>query len=237
MAADRARPGEAGLSAPPSLAGVRLILIRHGETPSNVAGALDTARPGAPLTPLGHRQAAAIPAVLTTSRIAAVHASPLIRTQLTADPLARARGVAVDVSEGLEEIGAGALEMHTTVESVETYADTVASWITGDLGVAMPGGEDGHTFFGRYDAAVRALATGHAADATVVAFSHGAAIRAFAARHGAPHDQRLRNTGAVVLEGSPAAGWSVTGWSSDPLGGAHLADPGAADPTGEPDPV
>lgn len=216
---------------------MRLILIRHGETPANVAGALDTARPGAPLTPLGHRQAAAIPAVLTTSRITAVHASPLIRTQLTAGPLGRARGVEVVVSEGLEEISAGALEMHTTVESVDRYADTVAAWIAGDLGATMPGGEDGHAFFDRYDAAVRALATGHADDATVVAFSHGAAIRAFAARHGGPPKGRLRNTGAVALEGSPTAGWSVTGWSSDPLGGAHLADPGAVDPTGEPDPV
>ena len=27
---------------------MRLILIRHGQTPSNVAGALDTALPGAP---------------------------------------------------------------------------------------------------------------------------------------------------------------------------------------------
>lgn len=216
---------------------MRLILIRHGETPSNVTGALDTARPGAPLTPLGHRQAAAIPAVLTTSRIAAVHASPLVRTQLTADPLARARGIEIVVSEGLEEIGAGALEMHTAAESVDRYAETVTSWIAGDLGVAMPDGEDGHAFFGRYDDAVRSLATGHADDATVVAFSHGAAIRTFAARHGGPPEQRLRNTGAVVLDGSPGTGWAVTGWSSDPLGGAHLIDAGAADPTGEPDPV
>jgi len=137
---------------------VRLILIRHGETPSNVAGALDTARPGAPLTPLGQRQAAALPAVLTTSPVAAVYASPLVRTQLTATPLAQARGLDIVVVEGLEEIGAGALEMHTHAESIDTYADTVSAWITGDRGVAMPGGEDGHSFFGRFDHAVRVLA-------------------------------------------------------------------------------
>lgn len=216
---------------------MRLILIRHGETPSNVAGALDTAAPGAPLTPLGHRQASAIPPVLTIEPITAVYASPLVRTQLTAAPLAAARGIDVVVRDGLEEIDAGHLEMKTDAAAVASYADTVTAWIAGDLGAAMPGGADGHDFFGRYDAAVGAITGDHADDATVVAFSHGAAIRTFAARHGGPQEARLLNTGAVVLEGSPYRGWVVTRWSRDPLGGAHLADPVAVDPTGDPDPV
>jgi probable phosphoglycerate mutase len=216
---------------------VRLILIRHGETPSNVAGALDTAVPGAPLTALGHRQAAALPAVLTTEPVAAVHASPLVRTQLTAAPLATTRGLDVVVSDGLEEIAAGHLEMRTDADAIAAYADTVAAWIKGDLGVTMPGGTDGHAFFERYDAAVRALVDGHAPSATVVAVSHGAAIRTFASRHGGPREQRLLNTGAVVLEGSPTDGWAVTRWSHHPLGGAHLIDEQAVDPTGDPDPV
>lgn len=216
---------------------MRLILIRHGETPANVAGALDTARPGAALTPLGRRQASALPAVLVDEPIAAIHASALIRTQLTAAPLAADRAAEVVVSEGLEEIRAGALEMHTSAESVDTYAETVSAWIAGDLGVRMPGAEDGHAFLERYTDAVDALTSGHREDATVVAFSHGAAIRTFAARHGGPREERLRNTGAVFLDGSPRGGWSVTAWLGDPLGGPHLLDAGAVDPTGEPDPV
>jgi broad specificity phosphatase PhoE len=216
---------------------VRLILVRHGETPSNVAGALDTAFPGAPLTTLGHRQAAAVPQALAAERIVAVHASPLVRTQLTATPLAAARGLDVVVSDGLEEIAAGDLEMRTDDEAIAAYADTVAAWIAGDLGTAMPGGPDGHSFFDRYDAAVRGLAGAQPEDATVVAVSHGAAIRTFAARHGGPREARLLNTGAVVLEGSPDAGWTVTRWSREPLGGAHLIDESAHDVTGDPDPV
>jgi release factor glutamine methyltransferase len=38
---------------------VRLLLIRHGQTPSNVLGLLDTAPPGPGLTDLGVEQAAA----------------------------------------------------------------------------------------------------------------------------------------------------------------------------------
>ncbi|KQW47116.1 histidine phosphatase [Nocardioides sp. Root1257] len=216
---------------------MRLILIRHGETPSNVAGALDTAIPGAPLTPLGHRQADAIPAALADEAITAVHASPLVRTQLTATPLATARGLEIVVSDGLEEIGAGELEMRTDQLSISSYASTVTAWIAGDLAVPMPGGPDGHSFFNRYDAAVGAIAAGHADDATVVAVSHGAAIRTFAARHGGPREERLLNTGAVVLDGDPSSGWTVARWSRDPLGGAHLVDEQALDPTGDPDPV
>jgi broad specificity phosphatase PhoE len=216
---------------------VRLILIRHGETPSNVAGALDTAFPGAPLTELGHRQAAALPTVLTAEPIAAVYASPLIRTQLTATPLATVRGLEIRVTDGLEEIAAGELEMRTDQLSIGSYASTVTAWIAGDLAVPMPGGADGHAFFGRYDAAVAGIAGDHADDATVVAVSHGAAIRTFAAKHGGPREERLLNTGAVVLEGTPAAGWTVVHWSRDPLGGVHLIDAEAADPTGDPDPV
>ena len=35
---------------------MRLLLIRHGETPGNVLGQLDTAHPGPGLTDLGERQ-------------------------------------------------------------------------------------------------------------------------------------------------------------------------------------
>lgn len=218
---------------------MRLILIRHGQTPANVAGALDTARPGAPLTALGQRQADALPTAIAAlaGPVTAVHASPLVRTQLTAAPLASSLGVPVPVVEGFEEISAGSLEMRSDDEAVAAYADTVAAWIDGSLGVAMPGGPDGHAFVERYDAAVRAATADHHDDAVVVAVSHGAAIRTFAARHGGPREERLLNTGAVVLDGSPSAGWSVVHWSRDPLGGAHLADESAPDPTGEPDPV
>ena len=37
------------------VAGTSTLLIRHGQTPSNVAGALDTGRPGPGLTALGRR--------------------------------------------------------------------------------------------------------------------------------------------------------------------------------------
>jgi len=217
---------------------MRLLLIRHGQTPSNVAGALDTARPGAGLTPLGHAQAAAIPAALAEEEVVAVHASVLTRTQLTAAPLATARGLEVTVVEGLEEIAAGDLEMHTERASVEAYVGAIGRWAHGELDHAMPGGPDGHAFFQRYDAAVAAIHAAHP-DATVAVVSHGAAIRLWVAARagnvGPEHavEQRIMNTGMAVLEGSPTSGWTLLEWHEEPLGGVDLEDPAAHDVTGD----
>lgn len=220
---------------------MRLLLIRHGQTPSNVAGALDTAPPGAGLTRLGQAQAEAIPAALAGEELDGVYASPLIRTQLTATPLARALGLDVRVTEGLEEIAAGDFEMRTDEESVRAYIETVAAWAEGDRGRAMPGGRDGHEFFERYDAAIRAIAAAHRPDATVAAVSHGAAIRLWASTRGENVDtleavqRRLMNTGLAALEGDPDRGWELVRWQSEPLGGLDLQDLVAHDVTGEPE--
>jgi probable phosphoglycerate mutase len=217
---------------------VRLYLIRHGQTPSNVAGELDTAPPGAGLTDLGRLQARSLVDVLATERLAAIYASPLVRTQLTAAPLAQAHGLEVEVQPGLEEIRAGEFEMRSDEDAVAAYLGCLVGWMLGDPDRVMPGSHDGHAFFARYDAAVRAIADRHAQDETVVAFSHGAAIRAYTAMRAAGVDardvseRRMMNTGGVVLDGG-ADGWRLVRWSSEPLGGADLADRAAHDVTGD----
>lgn len=219
---------------------MRLLLIRHGQTPSNVLGALDTARPGADLTSLGLTQAAAIPHVLRDEPIRAVFASPLVRTQLTAAPLAVARGLEVQVIEGIEEISAGDLEMRNDHDSARDYIETAWSWATGNLDPALPGGEDGHGFFARYDAALAQIADAHP-DATVAVVSHGAAIRVWTASRAANAQtvlaagRPIQNTGMCVLEGDPTTGWLLEQWQEAPLGGTGLEDQLAHDITGDPE--
>ena len=89
---------------------MRFQLVRPGQTPSNVAGQLDTAFPGASLTPRGHRQARALPQVFGRGQVQAIDASTLNRTQLTAKPLSESTGTPVHVLDGLEEISAGKLD-------------------------------------------------------------------------------------------------------------------------------
>ncbi|WP_194419801.1 histidine phosphatase family protein [Microbacterium abyssi] len=217
---------------------MRLLLIRHGQTPSNVAGALDTARPGAALTALGFAQAAAIPQVLESEQVDGVYASVLTRTQLTGQPFALARGLGIRVREGLEEISAGHLEMRNDGDAVQEYIEGGWRWANGDLAHAIPDGESGHDFFDRFDAAIAGIAQDHAAAAVV---SHGAAIRVWASSRAAnvasetAVQRRLQNTGMCVLDGDPDSGWVLQRWHEEPLGGIDLEDRLARDVTGEPE--
>lgn len=217
---------------------MRLLLIRHGQTPSNVIGALDTARPGAALTTLGYAQASAIPRVLAEERIDALYASVLTRTQLTGQPLASARGFDLEVREGLEEITAGDFEMRTDAEAVQGYVEAGWRWVSGDLGYRVPGGESGDEFFERYDAAIAEIAQNHQ---TAVVVSHGAAIRVWASCRATnvvsetAAQRRIQNTGMCVLEGDPVSGWELRSWHEEPLGGVQLEDELAHDITGEPE--
>ena len=216
---------------------MRLLLIRHGQTPGNVLGQLDTAHPGPGLTELGTRQAVALANVLRDEPIDALFASTLLRTQLTAEPLSRVRGLDVEVRRGLHEIEAGELELRSDRNSIRRYLETVYAWGLGDVGVAMPGGPDGHAFFERFDAGIAEIAASGAEVAAAV--SHGAAIRVWVAsraRNVAPSfgaENPLDNTGVVVLDGGPTEGWTLTTWSGTPVGGPALVDDSAEDPTGE----
>jgi broad specificity phosphatase PhoE len=216
---------------------MRLVLIRHGQTPSNVRGALDTLVPGPGLTRLGRRQAAAIPRALAEERIEAVYASVQTRAQLTAAPLAKSLRLPVQVREGLREISAGDLEMNNDKASVETYHSISFGWSAGLLDERMPGGETGREVFGRFDAVVAEMASTGAG--TVACVAHGQIIRAwvgarstnvnadFAAKH------VLHNTGLVIAEGNPVSGWTTVSWTGTPLGGPLVDEGAAIGPGGE----
>jgi broad specificity phosphatase PhoE len=219
---------------------MKLLLIRHGQTPGNVLGQLDTAHPGPGLTELGDRQAEALARSLVNERIDALYASTLIRTQITAAPLGRLHGLDVEVLDGLHEIEAGSLEKLTDHESHKRYMGTVISWAAGDLDRRMPAGPDGHDFFQRFDAAIaRVLERVSGPEATAAVVSHGAAIRTWAGRRAEDADHEfaakhvLANTGIVALEGDPDNGWKLLHWDGSPVGGLALADPTAEDPAGK----
>ena len=117
---------------------MRLMLIRHGQTPANVLGLLDTAHPGPGLTELGQQQAARIPQSLDGAPIDALFASTLVRTQLTAAPLSAERSLDATVLPGLHEIEAGSLEGNSDRDSVIRYLKTTFAWGIGELDARMP---------------------------------------------------------------------------------------------------
>jgi broad specificity phosphatase PhoE len=213
---------------------MRILLIRHGQTIDNVNGELGTLVPGPELTDLGRRQAAAIPDALASEPIEAVYVSTMQRTRLTAEPLARTRGLDIHELDGLREITAGELEGQSDETAIRTYMGTIFSWWN-DFGGRIPGGEDGNEFYARFTGAIERIAAEH--DGTVAVFSHGAAIRTWSCWSSQNLDQQfskthpLENTAVVVVEGSPAEGWTATYWAGEPIGGAELEDVTAPDPT------
>jgi broad specificity phosphatase PhoE len=213
-----------------------LLLIRHGQTPSNVRGLLDTSSPGPGLTPLGQRQAAEIPEGLAGTPVDAIWASTLVRTRLTAAPLAAERGLDVGELPGIHEIGAGSLELRGDHPAIRTYLETVFGWGLGELDRRMPDGENGHEFFERYDASIERAIRDAAAPVVV---SHAAAIRVWVAGRAVnvppsfAGQRELDNTGVVELSGDFGSGFTLVSWQGTPVGGADLADATADDPTGE----
>ena len=215
---------------------MRLLLIRHGQTPSNVRDLLDTEAPGPGLTALGEAQALALAQGLSDEPIGSLFASNLTRAQLTATPMGAELDLPITVRRGIREVEAGDLEMRGDRDSIERYMSTIFAWSHGELDRRIPGGESGRSVLSRFDEVVDEAAETDAE--TVALVSHGAAIRfwcaarvenvspEFVARNG------LGNTGIVVLEGKPTAGWHGISWMGEALGGPVL-DRGEEGPTGE----
>jgi probable phosphoglycerate mutase len=195
---------------------MRLFLVRHGQTPANVARQLDTAHPGLDLTDVGREQAEALAHRLEGEDLGAIYVSDLVRTHQTAEPLARALGLELIVLPGLREIQAGDWEMST---EWGPYVEAVAAW-RDDPTRAIPGGDTGVGFLERYTEAVRRIADdGHE---SAVAVSHGAAMRVWCSVSlGLGVDffdnRRIDNTHIVTMEGDPDAGWKLLAWGDEPI--------------------
>ena len=191
---------------------MRLLLIRHGRTASNVARLLDTAPPGAPLDDVGLDQARALADTLADEPIEAVYASDLIRSQQTAEPLALRHGLEVIVRAGVREIQAGEDEM--SADWVR-YLTTIISWQS-NIDTRIPGGETGREVLARFDAVLgEARAKGHR---TIAVVSHGAMIRTWAATRATNltldflRTTSLENTLVVDLADAADGSWQVTRW-------------------------
>jgi len=184
-----------------------LLIVRHGETASNAARIVQT--PGTPLNALGRAQAERLAARLLEHHrerpIGCVVASDLRRAEMTAEPVAGALGLPVQVEPLLAERNFGDLRGRA-------YADIGLDIMA--PGYTPPGGEGWETFHARVDRAwirIRELAERTAGDSVFV--THGLVCHSLALRHlqlaeGAEAPTRWGNTSVTRVEGrSP---WTAT---------------------------
>ena len=202
------------------MSSLRLLLVRHGETPSNVLGLLDSLPPGPSLTPLGRQQADALADRLATEPVVAVYSSVAVRAQETAAPVAARHGLPVRVVAGLHEVSVGDLECSNIPADVTTFVDVYQAWHAGSTDVPMPGGETGRQVLDRYLPVIARIRSAHL-DGAVVLVGHSAAIRlvgrtlspnvtaSFADTH------FVRNCHTIILE-ADGPGWRCLDWAGTP---------------------
>lgn len=125
-------------------AAVRLLLLRHGQTPMSVAGVF-SGRSDPELTDLGQSQASRAAGYLaarqaTGEGITRILTSPLTRTRQTAEAVGTALGLSVDTDENLIETDFGEWEGLTFSEVHRRWPDEHDAWV-GDTTVPTVGGE------------------------------------------------------------------------------------------------
>jgi broad specificity phosphatase PhoE len=154
--------------------GLRLIVLRHGETDWNLAGryqgCIDTG-----LSSEGRAQAAAVAGALSGRRLAAVYSSPLTRARETAEAIARPHGLAVHTEEAFNEICHGVWEGLMVEEVQARFPDLYAEW-RATTHVTMPGGENLAQVSDRVLGQLRRLQTLHDGE-TVCLVSHDVPVR------------------------------------------------------------
>ena len=120
---------------------MRLLLIRHGETPWNRQRRVQGCRSDTELGQRGKEQAEKIALVLRKQRVDAIYSSPLKRAVDTAKAIAQACGLGVNVASDLREIDAGELEGLSQEELRKRYKEFWKEWRESDPSFPLPGGE------------------------------------------------------------------------------------------------
>src|SRR6516165_1914034 len=216
--------------------------VRHGESVANAGNLIDTTVPGTVLTPLGVNQANTIAKVLAPQGpYAGIYASQLIRTQLTAAPLAGQLGMNVGILPGLNEINAGLFSGLPEIGPAGLlYLVAPVAWTLGFPIVPMlaPGAVpiNGVEFDQGFTSALQTMyagammnpvvaSNGHITD---VAFSSEFAIEVGTMMNVNNPDPLLMfthplpNGGIVVVQGDPQDGWTLVSWDGTPVPPATL---------------
>lgn len=217
----------------------RIILLRHGQTFSNVERLLDTRPPGAELTERGREQATDVGIELAhlvaagdgeKGRLRGIISSVALRAQQTSMLAARSFertadlpefSVDVDVRTGIHEVFTGEYEMSNSEDAHRGYSTALRGWLAGDAEACCPGGETYRDVLARYQSVLENVAAGLGDDDDVVVVSHGAAIRLVATHASNNIDGDfaftgyLQNCRFVVLEprGEEFGQWTVTRWA------------------------
>jgi broad specificity phosphatase PhoE len=153
----------------------RLLLLRHGQSTWNADGRWQ-GQADPPLSSLGEEQAGDAARRLAPGHFCRVLASDLRRARRTAEILAEALGLPVEIDPDLREIDVGDWQGLTRAEINELAPGALADWSEG-RSESTPGGETRTHLTERARVALLRAAAASSPGDRVLLVSHGALIR------------------------------------------------------------
>lgn len=170
-----------------------LLLARHGATAYSLEkrfsgnGGVDL-----PLIELGEQQGAALAQEIAARNEATrIVSSPMLRARQTADLIASATGLEIEIVEDFAECSFGEWDGHTFTEVREKWPEEMADWLA-STAVAPPGGESFDACQSRVRRGLRAVLDRFAGE-TVVVVAHVTPIKLLVTDAvGAPVDSLYR---------------------------------------------
>lgn len=161
---------------------MRVLLVRHGETPWNAAGRYQ-GQTDIPLSPVGEEQARKLGARLADVSITRAVTSPLLRAHLTASlALGEARVSMLTTDAGLQEIHHGSWEGKLAHEIEASDGERFSAWRRRPESVLMPGGESLEHVIERAWPALERACAGLGQDDTLLVVAHDAVNRVLLCR-------------------------------------------------------
>jgi len=156
--------------------GVRILLVRHGETDWNLTGRFQ-GRSDVPLNQKGVEQANALASALREESLAAIYSSPLVRAKETARLIKVFHPSApLYEDEGLVEMDLGEFEGIEGPRWAEKHADFRKAWRDNPASVTMPGGESLKEVQARAVAALERITQSYPLGSTLLICSHNFVI-------------------------------------------------------------
>ena len=210
----------------------QILFIRHGETDWNrikrIQGHIDI-----PLATTGFEQAQRLARRIANevkegARLDAIYSSDLQRARQTAQPIADALGLPLQLAEVCASVPTVHFRGTTATRSRVRFPDEYAHWQTRDPGFAPPAGESQRTLYHRVLHAIEPIVAAHPGG-RIACVAHGGVldcVRRFAAglTLDAPRDYALLNTSVNVVDfdGGKA---TIVSWADV----SHLDAPSADD--------
>lgn len=157
----------------------QILFIRHGETDWNrikrIQGHIDIPLADSGIGQAQHLASRFADAAQAGARLDAIWASDLMRAQQTAQPVASALGVPIQLAPGLRERHYGLFQGHDSDEIATRFPDEYAHWQTRDPGFAPPEGESQRAFYHRVLHALEPLIAAHR-DGRIAVVTHGGVL-------------------------------------------------------------